>query len=289
MRRSRLAVAVAAALIALAPTSAAADEQAVPAPIQPSDNAGQLVEQQGCTDQYLIAIPGGANTAPGIPNAVPHGGNVFLTGIFTQLGTGGTVQPLWVSYSATPFAANNYYASSADGYNETVRTVKRLSASCPGATFSFTGYSLGADIASRLMRDIAHGNGPITPDRVDSAALFANPYQGGNGAVLSRITAPESRGALGELKGGYGELGERVLEICNPRDIVCSTDAQYRPLVEPALATDLRAGKLPLKKFNVLLSNLGIGALGVFTGMGAHGQYTLADQQEASNWIISHA
>lgn len=289
MRRSRLAAAVAAALIALAPTSAAADEQAVPAPIQPSDNAGQLVEQQGCTDQYLIAIPGGANTAPGIPNAVPHGGNVFLTGIFTQLGTGGTVQPLWVSYSATPFAANNYYASSADGYNETVRTVKRLSASCPGATFSFTGYSLGADIASRLMRDIAHGNGPITPDRVDSAALFANPYQGGNGAVLSRITAPESRGALGELKGGYGELGERVLEICNPRDIVCSTDAQYRPLVEPALATDLRAGKLPLKKFNVLLSNLGIGALGVFTGMGAHGQYTLADQQEASNWIISHA
>ena len=289
MRRSRLAAAVAAALIALAPTSAAADEQAVPAPIQPSDNAGQLVEQQGCTDQYLIAIPGGANTAPGIPNAVPHGGNVFLTGIFTQLGTGGSVQPLWVSYSATPFAANNYYASSADGYNETVRTVKRLSASCPGATFSFTGYSLGADIASRLLRDIAHGNGPITPDRVDSAALFANPYQGGNGAVLSRITAPESRGALGELKGGYGELGERVLEICNPRDIVCSTDAQYRPLVEPALATDLRAGKLPLKKFNVLLSNLGIGALGVFTGMGAHGQYTLADQQEASNWIISHA
>ncbi|PAT05712.1 hypothetical protein CKJ81_07595 [Corynebacterium hadale] len=289
MRRSRLAAAVLAALIALAPTAAAADEQAVPAPIQPSDNAGQLVEQQGCTDQYLIAIPGGANTAPGIPNAVPHGGNVFLTGIFTQLGTGGTVQPLWVSYSATPFAANNYYASSADGYNETVRTVKRLSASCPGATFSFTGYSLGADIASRLMRDIAHGNGPITPDRVDSAALFANPYQGGNGAVLSRITAPESRGALGELKGGYGELGERVLEICNPRDIVCSTDAQYRPLVEPALATDLRAGKLPLKKFNVLLSNLGIGALGVFTGMGAHGQYTLADQQEASNWIISHA
>lgn len=289
MRRSRLAAAVAAALIALAPTAAAADEQAVPAPIQPSDNAGQLVEQQGCTDQYLIAIPGGANTVPGIPNAVPHGGNVFLTGIFTQLGTGGSVQPLWVSYSATPFAANNYYASSADGYNETVRTVKRLSASCPGATFSFTGYSLGADIASRLMRDIAHGNGPITPDRVDSAALFANPYQGGNGAVLSRITAPESRGALGELKGGYGELGERVLEICNPRDIVCSTDAQYRPLVEPALATDLRAGKLPLKKFNVLLSNLGIGALGVFTGMGAHGQYTLADQQEASNWIISHA
>lgn len=289
MRRSRLAAAVAATLIALAPTAAAADEQAVPAPIQPSDNAGQLVEQQGCTDQYLIAIPGGANTAPGIPNAVPHGGNVFLTGIFTQLGTGGSVQPLWVSYSATPFAANNYYASSADGYNETVRTVKRLSASCPGATFSFTGYSLGADIASRLMRDIAHGNGPITPDRVDSAALFANPYQGGNGAVLSRITAPESRGALGELKGGYGELGERVLEICNPRDIVCSTDAQYRPLVEPALATDLRAGKLPLKKFNVLLSNLGIGALGVFTGMGAHGQYTLADQQEASNWIISHA
>lgn len=284
MRRSRLVAAVAAALLAF--TSAPA---ATAAPIQPSENTDQLVEQQGCTKKYLIAVPGGANTAPGIPNAMPHGGNVFLTGILTQLGTGGEVQPLWVSYHATPFAANNYYASSADGYNETVRTVRRLSNACPGATFSFTGYSLGADIAARLLRDIAHGHGPIDPDHVDSAALFANPYQGGNGAVLSRVTSPASRGALGELKGGYGELGPRVLEICNSADIVCSTQESHRPLVAPALKTNLRAGQLPAQQFNELFRSLGLGSLGVFRGMRAHGHYTLWDQREASDWIISHA
>lgn len=284
MRRSRLVAAVAAALLAF--TSAPA---ATAAPIQPSENTDQLVEQQGCTKKYLIAVPGGANTAPGIPNAMPHGGNVFLTGILTQLGTGGKVQPLWVSYHATPFAANNYYASSADGYNETVRTVRRLSNACPGATFSFTGYSLGADIAARLLRDIAHGNGPIDPDRVDSAALFANPYQGDNGAALSRITSPASRGALGELKGGYGELGPRVLEICNSADIVCSTQESYRPLVAPAMKTNLRGGQLPAQQFNELFRSLGLASLGVFHGMGAHGGYTLWDQREASDWIISHA
>ena len=291
MRRSRLAAAVTAALLACSPASpvTANAQEAVPAPIQPSDNTKQLVEQQGCTKQYLIAIPGGANTAPGIPNAVPHGGNVFLTGVLTQLGTNGRVQPLWVSYHATPFAANNYYASSADGYKETVRTVRRLSNACPGATFSFTGYSLGADIASRLLRDIAHGHGPITPNRVDSAALFANPYQGDNGAVLSRGTSPASRGALGELKGGYGELGPRVLEICNGSDIVCSTKESYRPFVDPALKTNLRRGQLPTDQFNALFRKLGIGSLGVFRGMRAHGHYTLWDQREASNWIISHA
>lgn len=284
MRLSRLAAAVAAALITLSSATAA-----TAAPIQPSENTEQLVDQEGCTNKYLIAVPGGANTAPGIPNAMPHGGNVFLTGILTQLGTSGEVQPLWVSYHATPFAANNYYASSADGYKETVRTVRRLSNACPGATFSFTGYSLGADIAARLLRDIAHGHGPIAPERVDSAALFANPYQGGNGAVLSRITSPASRGALGELKGGYGELGPRVLEICNGSDIVCSTRESYRPLVAPALKTNLRSGQLPAQQFNELFRSLGIGSLGVFRGMGAHGHYTLWDQREASDWIISHA
>ena len=249
----------------------------------------QAQAQQSCAAHYLVAVPGGANTAEGIPDYVPHGGNVFMTGVLTRLGTGGEIHPLWVSYRSTPFATSEYEKSKAGGLKRARATVRKLANACPDAKFSFTGYSLGADIAATITSDIAAGRGPIEPERVSGVALFANPHQGGNGAVLSRITAPESRGALGELKGGYGELGERVLEICNPRDIVCSTDAQYRPLVEPALATDLRAGKLPLKKFNVLLSNLGIGALGVFTGMGAHGQYTLADQQEASNWIISHA
>lgn len=284
MRRSRLVAAVAAALLAL--TSAPA---ATAAPIQPSENTDQLVEQQGCTKKYLIAVPGGANTAPGIPNAMPHGGNVFLTGILTQLGTGGKVQPLWVSYHATPFAANNYYASSADGYNETVRTVRRLSNACPGATFSFTGYSLGADIAATITSDIANGRGPIDPERVSGVALFANPHQGGNGAVLSAGTSPHSRGSLGSLPDGYGVLGPRVLEICRVDDLVCSMQESHRGLVAPAMRTNLAAGRVPLAEFNVLFRALGLKSLGVFSDIGSHGGYTLTQQREASNWIIEQS
>ena len=164
--------------------------------------------------------------------------------------------------------------------------MSNLANSCPGAKFSFTGYSLGADIAARLTSDIAHGRGPIPPDRVSGAALFANPYHGGNGAVLSWGTSPASRGSLGSLPSGYGVLGPRVLEICNPRDIVCSTRPEHRALVDPAMRTDVLHGRVPLNEFRTIFRSLGLDSLLVFADMRAHGGYGFSQQREASNWII---
>ena len=234
-------------------------------------------------------MPGGANTAEGIPDYVPHGGNVFMTGVLTRLGTGGEIHPLWVSYRSTPFATSEYEKSKAGGLKRARATVNKLARACPDAKFSFTGYSLGADIAATITSDIANGRGPIEPERVSGVALFANPHQGGNGAVLSAGTSPHSRGSLGSLPGGYGVLGPRVLEICRVDDLVCSMQESHRGLVAPAMRTNLAAGRVPLAEFNVLFRAMGLKSLGIFSDIGSHGGYTLAQQREASNWIIEQS
>ncbi|MBA1836451.1 cutinase family protein [Corynebacterium sp. zg912] len=261
---------------------------AAPADAQPVKT---LPGQKGCAAHYLVAVPGGANTAEGIPDFVPHGGNVFMTGILTRAGTAGEIQPLWVSYPSTPFATTEYEKSKAGGLKRARTTVSKLANACPDAKFSFTGYSLGADIAATLTSDIANGRGPINPERVSGVALFANPHQGGNGAVLSRGTSPDSRGSLGSLPDGYGVLGPRVLEICRTDDLVCSMREAHRGLVSPAMRTNLAAGRVPLNEFNALFYSLGLQSFGVFRDIRSHGGYNLSQQREASNWIIqqSHA
>jgi len=249
----------------------------------------QAQAQQSCAAHYLVAVPGGANTAEGIPDYVPHGGNVFMTGMLTRLGTGGEIHPLWVSYPSTPFATTEYEKSKAGGLKRARATVRKLANACPDAKFSFTGYSLGADIAATITSDIANGRGPITPERVSGVALFANPHQGGNGAVLSAGTSPHSRGSLGSLPDGYGVLGPRVLEICRIDDLVCSMQESHRGLVAPAMRTNLAAGRVPLAEFNVLFRAMGLKSLGIFSDIGSHGGYTLAQQREASNWIIEQS
>lgn len=249
----------------------------------------QAQAQQSCAAHYLVAVPGGGNTAEGIPDYVPHGGNVFMTGVLTRLGTGGEIHPLWVSYNSTPFATAEYEKAKAGGLKRARTTVRKLANACPDAKFSFTGYSLGADIAATITSDIAAGRGPIAPERVSGVALFANPHQGGNGAVLSTGTSPHSRGSLGSLPDGYGVLGPRVLEICRVDDLVCSMQESHRGLVAPAMRTNLAAGRVPLAEFNVLFRALGLKSLGIFFDIGSHGGYTLAQQQEASNWIIEQS
>ena len=115
----------------------------------------QAQAQQSCAAHYLVAVPGGANTAEGIPDYVPHGGNVFMTGVLTRLGTGGEIHPLWVSYPSTPFATTEYEKSKAGGLKRARATVRKLANACPKAKFSFTGYSLGADIAATITSDLS--------------------------------------------------------------------------------------------------------------------------------------
>lgn len=275
MRLKNLIIAAAAAVLSLTAAPAAH------AQVLSSDQAFA----QECRAHYLIAVPGGGNTIPGVPTWVPHGGNVFSTGLLSQARSGGAIQPVWVSYQSTPFATMAYPQAFAGGYARVSDTVAGLANRCPGARFSFTGFSLGADIAAQLTSDIAHGRGPIPADRVASVALFSNPHQGGNGAVAASTTDPASRGALGSLNDGFGELGGRVLEICHPNDYICSLPEHYRAAVDPAMAINLIAGQVPAAE----LSSQGLNVIDLAQGFAAHGGYWAGDHLEAVNWIVSHA
>ena len=286
--RSVLVAAATAALVAVgAAAPASAQQLQLPAPIAPSFRLPSLLKSQGCKSEYLIAVPGGVNTMPGLPRNLPHGGNVWLTGVLTQLYTGGQIQPLWIAYDAAPFATTQYQTASNRGYAETKKAVAGIANACPNARFSFTGYSLGADIVSRMLNNIAHDRGPIAKERVASAALFSSPYQGGNGAVMSAGTSPHVRGSLGELEGGYGDLGERVLEICNTGDIVCSPSEDQREIVDPAMDVNLSSGEMPRWVIDIARANDGRTS-SIIHSIGAHGSYTLAQQHEAANWIANH-
>ena len=289
MRFKRFAAAVAASVTAAtALVAPVASAQGVGGQMMSSDNTIGVVQEQGCKPHYLIAVPGGANTVAGVPTFVPHGGYVFSTGLLVESRTNGAVEPLWVSYNSGAFAQRPYYAASKAAYDAAFGAVASLARSCPGATFSFTGFSLGADVTARLTRDIAYGRGPIAPERVDAVAVIANPYQGPNGATLSPGTSPTSLGALGALEGGYGVLANRVLEICRPDDIVCSMREEHRSFVAPAMRTHMSAGRVPWNEYQTILQKLGPGAVAVFAGMAAHGGYTTFGPQQASDWIVQH-
>lgn len=282
---STVAAAVTAAMALVAPVASA---QGVGGQMMSSDNTMGMLEQQGCKPHYLIAVPGGANTVAGVPTFVPHGGHVFSTGLLTQMRTNGAIEPLWISYNSGAFAQRPYYAASKAAYDTTYGTVAKLANACPDATFSFTGFSLGADVTARLTRDIANGHGPIAQERVDAVAVIANPYQGPNGATLSPGTSPDSVGALGTLEGGYGVLAGRVLEICRPDDIVCSMREEHRALVAPAMRTHMSAGRVPWNEYQAILQKLGPSAGAVVAGMAAHGGYATFGPQQASDWIVQH-
>ncbi|MCP1388141.1 cutinase family protein [Corynebacterium sp. TA-R-1] len=287
-RAAAKAAAVAAATAALvAPALAAPAQAQLPGPITSSDNTVTMLNQQGCKPHFLVAVPGGANTIGGVPTFLPHGGQVFSTGLISQAASAGQIQPLWVSYNSAAFLTRRYPNASAEAYGKTWDTVAKLAQHCPNASFSLTGYSLGADVAARLTRDIAYGRGPIAAEKVDAVALIANPYQGGNGAALAPGTSPDSRGALGPLEGGYGQLAGKVLEICRPDDIVCSTDERFRPLVAPAMQTNASRGQVPAE-LGQRLAQLGPGAIDLAAAVGAHGDYGQAAPRMAADWIVSH-
>ena len=76
-------------------------------------------------------------------------------------------------------------------------------------------------------------------------------------------------------------------EMCI-RDSVCSMDERYRDLVDPAMRTNLIAGRVPVAEFSSHLGKRGFDSVGVLDGIGAHGRYGVETPRAASNWIVAH-
>ena len=240
-----------------------------------------------CSEEFLITIPGGGNTASFLPEKAPIGPKVTEVATRVHGATRGKIQPVWITYAASPFTLYSYNDSSNKGYWEASGTMRRLARMCPKATFSITGYSEGADIGAKLINNIGHGRGPVPAKKVNSAVLISNPHLADNGGSFAAGATRDDRGALEELKGGYGELGSRVLDVCRKDDPICSLPAEWRNHVNPFLRMAALRGQVPMTEFAAIVAKRSPTTLPLLFSVYNHTQYGGRMLEDGAQWIIS--
>lgn len=136
----------------------------------------------------------------------------------------------------------SYDDSRQDGTNRLKGEMQYVADLCPQTKFILSGFSQGAVIAGDVASDIGQGRGPVTADRVAGVALIADgrrepgvgidagrPVDG----VGAEIALQDLSGAIqaivpgatmrGPRLGGFGELNDRVFEVCGEGDLVCDS------------------------------------------------------------------
>lgn len=173
-----------------------------------------------CEPDIVVIVPGGGQSAPGMPDNLPVG--AYTSDLGAMLETFGTSTTRTVAYNAVPFVSTAYTQIQADGIAKTRQLIAATAAQCPSSTISLTGYSLGADVASRVAADIGHGRGPITAEKFGSAAVISSPNRGAGSAEGGSARGGE--GVFGALPDGYGEVTDRVMDVCSAADYICNSD-----------------------------------------------------------------
>lgn len=281
MSRLTRAIATASAALCALGASIVAPHVAQAAPIP---TPSSIVNH--CAPKQLIAIPGGGNTASIAPDKAPLGHITSYVGV--RLGVQPNVNVTYVPYQSFGFAATSYPAASNDGYKRASQTIARIQRECPNSSISLVGYSLGADVAARIINDAAHGRGVLDTRRFASAALYANPYQGGNGAAQYPNKPDTNTGSLGQLPGGFGDQGGKVLEVCHSNDAVCAFPDNFRGIVKPSMGLDVLHGRVPLSLVREM-SHHNFGDYVTLTrGFLSHTSYGKPDFDAGVNWINSH-
>jgi hypothetical protein len=177
-----------------------------------------------CEPNIVVIVPGGGQSAPGLPDNLPVG--AYTSDLGARLEKFGTSTTRTVGYDTVPFVSRAYTESRADGVAKTRQLIARTAAECPSSSISLAGYSLGADVASRVAADIGHGRGPIDVDRFGSAAVISSPNRGADS--VEGGSARGGEGVFGALPGGYGELAGRVMDVCDRNDYICNSDERTR-------------------------------------------------------------
>lgn len=278
MKITKRASTVAAAAVAILAFSVPAASAAIP---------GNPMTTPTCASKQVVLVPGGANTVPDAPSDIPHG---LITGqVGARLGLQPDTNSTFVGFQAYPFAVSKYADSSDNGYGRAAAKIQQIQHDCPNSKISLVGYSEGSDVAARIINDSAHGRGPLDKNKFASAVLYANPYQGGNGAAQYPADMSGATGALGYLDGGFGELGPDVLEVCHPEDIICNYPEKYQGLVSPSKEMDALHGVLPMSQIvGEALQHQPFDNVNLVRGLIAHNQYGGADFQAGIDWINNH-
>ena len=160
--------------------------------------------------------------------------------------------------------AATYGESVTQGTDDAVREMGTVASACPQTRFIMVGYSQGAHLIGDAAARAAHGQvRGVGPEQIAGVVLFADPGRASvdrqRALPPAKLYAPAPKGVLargGELinGGGSGVIPERVglagertlsfrglegkvLSLCNPADMACSTDpdSALRDLADVAM------------------------------------------------------
>lgn len=195
-----------------------------------------------CSTDNLIAVPGGGNTLAIIPPQVPHGDATWNAGRADMLEIlGPDTSYNFVTYNSVPFVVDAYQDNTDKAVAATNERLTNLHYACPESKFTLLGYSEGADAISHVAEQIGNGNGPVPADSIRGVIALANPH---NGTGVNTIGA-ENEGILDRLDGGYGELTDRVVDICHEGDFVCDPKDRWRRAAGAGSTIGPLLGKFP--------------------------------------------
>lgn len=111
-----------------------------------------------------------------------------------------------------------------------------ISDSCPDSNFIITGFSQGALVAGDVASNIGNGDGPIDPDRLISAGLFADALRGENDNFAGK--ALKGHGAMADgRENGFGKVADRTVQFCDELDMFCNADVpeEVRPILDDVI------------------------------------------------------
>ncbi|MBA4025044.1 MAG: cutinase [Gordonia sp.] len=209
---SRLSITHRAALVAASATTVVAMSTVTSGP------AGAADLGSGCTQYMAYLVPGTWETSPSADPSKPAG-LLGAVGDKLEKSYGSTITVVYPNYSASAFDKGKTYAQSE---SEGVARLQDLITRCPTSQNVLGGYSQGADVAGDVAWQIGHGKGPVDASKVDAVGLVADPKQG-NAPVAG--PTPDGKGIAGTRDGGFGELEQKVRQLCAPGDLYCSTNS----------------------------------------------------------------
>jgi hypothetical protein len=151
------------------------------------------------------------------------------------------------------------------------------------------GFSQGAVIAGDIASDVGNGRGPIDQDLLLGVTAIADgrrqtgvgqdvgPNPPGVGAEITLAEVPTlstlGLSMTGPRPGGFGQLNDRVFEICAPGDLICAAPESAFSIVNLPRTLETLAG----------------GAGQPIHAMYATPQFWQVDGQPATAWTLNWA
>ena len=224
----------------------------------------ELLQPEWCPDVEVIAAPGTWESAAGDDPIHPTANEwSFMLSITRPLQERFPAED--VKVWTLPYTAQfrsiqaqhemTYDDSRQEGQSVLETELVTMHDECPYTDYILAGFSQGAVILGDVAHQIGQGNGVVPADRIRGVALIADgrrePGVGqvpgtqvsGVGAEvalqpLNLPVQPIVPGATmrGPRVGGFGELHDRVWDICAPNDSICDAPRQIGNALERAQA-----------------------------------------------------